>query len=189
MSKNSSVKKGAFKSFFLPIIVLVTICAVIGVAMAGVNFITAPKIEEAQKQKEQEALSAVVPDNQGFELLDIDLSSYASVVSVYSDNGSASLAVMLSIKGYDSSNPMSVAVGFDEEGKIIKVSVISCSGETKGIGSKVADGSFLSRFESKDDVSNADTISGATISSKAFKEAIEEACDLVKQYRATEVTK
>ena len=185
-----SEKKKSFKEFFLPIIVLVAICLIIGAAMAVINLITAPKIEEAQKKKEEEALSAVVPDNQGFTKQEIG-GLPESVVALYSDNGSAAVAVMLSIKGYDSSNPMSVAVGFDESGSIIKCSVISCSGETKGIGSKVSDEEFLSRFYGISDatVSSVDTISGATISSSAFKEAMIDACRAVEQFRATEVTK
>lgn len=184
-----SQKKKSFKEIFLPIIVLVSICAVIAAAMAAINAITAPKIEEDHKKKEQEALSIVVPNNQGFTKWEHD-GLPESVLGVYSDNGSASLAVMLSVKGYDSSNPMSVAVGFDENAKIIKCSVISCSGETKGIGSKVSDESFLSRFygESNMSVANVDTISGATISSSAFKQAILDACKAVEEFRATEVT-
>ena len=183
-----SEKKSSFNEFVLPIIVLVAICLFISAAMAAINLITAPKIEEAQRQKEEEALSIVVPDNQGFTKQEIsDLPE--SVVALYSDNGSSAVAVMLSIKGYDSSNPMSVAVGFDEDGKIIKTSVISCNGETKGIGSKVSDESFLSRFSGLSDVSSVDTISGATISSSAFKAAMEDACRVVEQYRGTEVEK
>ena len=180
--------KSSFNEFILPIIVLVAICVFISAAMAAINLITAPKIDEAQRQKEEEALSIVVPDNQGFTKQEIsDLPE--SVVALYSDNGSSAVAVMLSIKGYDSSNPMSVAVGFDEDGKIIKTSVISCNGETKGIGSKVSDESFLSRFSGLSDVSSVDTISGATISSSAFKAAMEDACRVVEQYRGTEVEK
>ena len=181
-------KNKTFKEFFLPIIVLVAICVVIGAAMAGINMLTAPKIEEAQMKKEQEALSVVVPDNKGFEEIKLD-KKYDSVVALYADKGSESLAVMLSIKGYDASTPMSVAVGFDADGKIIKCSVISCAGETKGIGSKVSNEDFLSRFSGKNDVSDVDTISGATISSKAFKNAMVEAVSAVKDYREAEVAK
>ena len=183
-----SEKKSSFNEFVLPIIVLVAICVFISAAMAAINLITAPKIDEAQRQKEEEALSIVVPDNQGFTKQEIsDLPE--SVVALYSDNGSSAVAVMLSIKGYDSSNPMSVAVGFDEDGKIIKTSVMSCNGETKGIGSKVSDESFLSRFSGLSDVSSVDTISGATISSSAFKQAMDDACKAVEQYRQSEVAK
>ena len=184
MTKN----KKSFKEFFLPIIVLVAICVVISAAMAAINLVTEPKIESDRKQKEEDALSIVVPDNKGFTELEV-AEMPESVIGIYVDNGSARMAVMLSVKGYDSSNPMSVAVGFDENGKIMKCSVISCNGETKGIGSKVSSESFLSQFYGVDNVSSVDTISGATISSKAFKEAIADACALVEQCKATEVTK
>ena len=183
-----SEKKNCFKEFILPILVLVLICIVVGSAMAAINLITAPKIAEDHKIKEEAALSAVVPNNQGFTQVSID-DLPESITGFYTDNGSAAIAVMLSVKGYDSSNPMSVAVGFDENGKIIKCSVISCSGETKGIGSKIADEGFLSRFYGNSDVSSVDTISGATISSRAFKDAIEDACKVVSAFREAEVTK
>lgn len=184
----ADTKKSMFKNFFLPMIVLVAICIVIGAAMAGINMLTAPKIAEEQQRKEQEALSVVVPNNQGFEEIELK-KEYKSVVSLYADKGSDALAVMLSVKGYDASNPMSVAIGFDGEGKITKCSVISCAGETKGIGSKVSNDDFLARFVGKSDVSGVDTISGATISSKAFKTAVDEAVLAVKDYRTAEVTK
>ena len=89
MKKNGSSKKETFKSFFLPLIVLVVICAVIGSAMAAINLITAPKIEETQAKKKQEALSAVVPDNQGFEKLSIS-NLPERVTEVYADKGMSS---------------------------------------------------------------------------------------------------
>lgn len=181
-------EKKSFKEFFLPIIVLVAICVVIAALMAAVNLITAPKIEDVQKQKEAEALAVVLPENQGFEQLTVS-NAPESVVGVYKDNGSACMAVMLSVKGYDSSKPMSVAVGFGEDGKITKCSVISCLGETKGIGTRVSNEDFLSSFNGKEDVSSVDSISGATISSSAFKAAVADACKVVMEYRATEVTK
>ena len=183
----SKQEKG-FKSFVLPVIVLVVICIVIGAAMAAINFITAPKIASDHEKKEREALSTVLPENQGFTRQEIE-GLPESVVALYTDNGSASIAVMLSVRGYDSSNPMSVAVGFDEEGNITKCSVISCTGETRGIGSKVASDDFLTGFIGKNNSDSVDTISGATISSRAFKSAIDDACRAVAEFRAEEVTK
>lgn len=183
-----SKQEKSFKSFVLPVIVLVAICIVIGAAMAAINFITAPKIASDHEKKEREALSAVLPENQGFTRQEIE-GLPESVVALYTDNGSASIAVMLSVRGYDSSNPMSVAVGFDEKGNITKCSVISCTGETRGIGSKVASDDFLTGFIGKNNSDSVDTISGATISSRAFKSAIDDACRAVAEFRAEEVTK
>lgn len=183
-----SKEKKFFNEFLLPVIVLVTICAIVAALMATVNLITRPRIEAGNKQKEAEALSIVLPENQGFEQLEFS-ELPESVVGVYKDNGSDFLAVMLSIKGYDSSKPMSVAVGFDGEGKITKCSVISCNGETKGIGTKVSNEDFLSKFNGKTNSSSVDAISGATVSSTAFKSAIDDACRIVAEYRATEAAK
>ena len=165
---------------------LVVICAVIGFAMAAVNMLTAPKIAEEQLKKEQAALSAVLPDNQGFERIELD-KEYQSVVAIYADKGSDALVVMLSIKGYDAAKPMSVAVGFDGEGKTTKISVISAVGETKGIGSKVVEEPYISSYLGIDSVDDIDTVTGATKSSRAFKKAMDEAISAVKYYKLAEV--
>ena len=91
------------------------------------------------------------------------------------------MAAMLSIKGYDSSKPMSVVVGFTRDGEITKCVVISASGETSGIGSKVTLPEFLGQFDGKDArLEGVDAISGATISSQAFIDAVKECCELVR---------
>lgn len=163
--KNTSLKS---------IIVLVAICLVIAVAMAAVNVITAPRIEEQQKNAEQAALREVLPENGGFEKIEA-AGLPKSVSAAYRDLDGDGAVAMLSVKGYDSSKPMSVAVGFSLDGRISKVVVISASGETSGIGSKVADASFLALFEGKDSsLEGVDAISGATISSSALISAIRE---------------
>ena len=98
---------------------------------------------------------------------------------VYRDLDGEGIAMLLSASGYDSSNPISIAVGFNSEGKIEKCYVISCTGETSGIGTKVKNESFLSQFDGKGDVGGVDTISGATISSSAFLDAIKDAFAIV----------
>ena len=165
MKKNTSLKS---------IIVLVSICLFIAVAMAAVNMITAPKIAEANDKAQAEALAAVVPENAGFEQIELD-NLPESVVAVYRDLDGEGYVAMLSVKGYDSSKPMSVAVGFTGEGNITECKVISAQGETSGIGSKVTLPEFLYRFEGKDQkLDGVDAISGATISSSALINAVRE---------------
>ena len=166
MKKNDSLKS---------IIVLVSICIVIGAAMAGINMLTAERIAAVQAEKEARAIETVLPENDGFEKLE-DLSDLPdSVVAVYRDKDGEGIAMLLKAKGYDSSNPISIAVGFNNDGAITKCYVISCTGETSGIGTKVKGESFLSQFSGKGDMGGVDTISGATISSSAFLSAVEEA--------------
>lgn len=158
------------------IIVLVAICLFIAVAMAAVNLITEPRIAEQTAKKEQEALSAVLPENAGFEKVDASAYSFPETVSgVYLDKDGEGVVVMLSIKGYDSSKPMSVAAGYDNDGTLLRVHVISVQGETSGIGTKVALPDFVSQFEGKDaSLGGVDAISGATISSRAFIDAVKD---------------
>lgn len=175
--KNTSLKS---------IIVLVSICLFIAVTMAAVNMVTAPRIDEANKRAEQEALAAVLPENEGFEEVKLEKLP-TSVNAIYRDLDGEGFVTMLSIKGYDSSKPMSVAVGFTNEGEITECKVISASGETSGIGSKVTLPDFLSQFEDKDSaLDGVDTISGATISSKAFIDAVRGSFEALKD--AKEVT-
>ena len=171
MKKNDTLKS---------IIVLVSICLVIAAAMAGINMITKDKIAAVQAEKEAKALEAVLPENAGFERLEDTLDLPATVSAVYRDKDGEGIAMLLSASGYDSSNPISIAVGFDKDGKIEKCYVISCTGETSGIGTKVKNESFLSQFDGKGDMGGVDTISGATISSSAFLSAIEDAFDVIK---------
>ena len=162
------------------IIVLVSICLIIAAAMAAVNMVTAPRIEEQQRQKEQQALSAVLPENDGFDKVEIE-SLPESVVSVYRDKDGDGYVVMLSIKGYDSSNPMSVAVGFGNDERICGCVVISATGETSGIGSKVTLPDFTGQFDGKSEgLEGVDAISGATVSSQAFIDAVKNSFAAVK---------
>ena len=163
--KNDSIKS---------LIVLFAICLVIAVAMAAVNLVTAPKIADAEAAAEQEALSTVLSYADGFVKLEGDYPE--SVTAVYRASNGCGYAVMLAAKGYDSSKPMSIAVGFDTEGKLVGCHVVSASGETSGIGTKVTEDAFLSQFIGKNaSLDGVDAISGATISSSAFIEAVQDA--------------
>ena len=169
---NSSVKS---------IIVLVAICLFIAVAMAAVNLVTAPKIAEATAAAEQEALAAVMPENGGFEKLDID-GLPECVRDIYRDLDGEGYVTLLEVKGYDASNPMSVAVGFTSEGNITECYVISASGETSGIGSKVTEESFLSQFSNKNkELDGVDAISGATISSSSLIDAVRQSFEALEK--------
>jgi electron transport complex protein RnfG len=166
MKKNDTLKS---------IIVLVAICIVIAAAMAGVNMLTKDRIAQVQAEKEAKALEAVLPENAGFEKLPDNSELPKTVKAVYRDKDGEGIAMLLSASGHDSSNPISIAVGFDKDGKIEKCYVISCTGETSGIGTKVKNESFLSQFDGKGDTDGVDTISGATISSSAFLDAVKDA--------------
>lgn len=176
------------KDYLKSIVVLTAICLVIAAVMAGVNSLTSPIIDEANAKAEREALMAVLPGAADFESVELSKEiseKYPSVSAIYADTANAGYAVMLKAKGYDGSNPMSIAVGVDAGGNIIKCQVISCSGETTGIGTKVSGEDFLEQFAGADaSLEGVDSISGATISSKGFIGAVKEALEAVKAVSA-----
>ena len=120
MKKNDTLKS---------IIVLVSICLVIAAAMAGINMITKDRIAAVQAEKEAKALEAVLPENAGFEKLE-DIPELPTTVSaVYRDKDGEGIAMLLSASGYDSSNPISIAVGFDKDGKSGTLRYVNGQGE------------------------------------------------------------
>ena len=170
------MKKDTLKS----VVVLTAICLVIAIAMSATNLLTAPIIKEAQEKAEKEALFIVLPTGHDFEKLELDGLS-ENVSAIYRDVDGSGYAIMLSVAGYDASKPMSIAVGISNEGRISSCYVVSCSGETSGIGTKIAGEDFLYSFVGVDEtLLGVDAISGATISSSAFIEAVRDAFDAFK---------
>jgi electron transport complex protein RnfG len=92
-----------------------------------------------------------------------------------------------SSKGY--SGDIFIMVGFNMKGEILNVSVIEHK-ETPGLGSKMTSPSFVKQFlgmnpgevtlKVKKDGGNIDAITGATISSRAYTQAIQLAYDTFK---------
>ena len=157
------------------VIVLTVICFVITLALAITNYVTAPIIQEYQEKQQKEALYLVLPEASDFAKLESD-NIPKSVLGIYEDKGGTGYAIVLLANGYDSSKPMNIVVGISTEGKITACHVISCNGETSGIGTKISDIRFLDTFKDKDaSLDDVDTISGATISSKAFIAAVKDA--------------
>ena len=166
--------KKKMNSSLKSLIVLLSICLVVAVLMASIHALTAPKIEEANQAAEREALRSVLSTATEFEKIEGEYPE--TITALYADLGGSGYVTILEAKGYDSANPMKIAVGFDADGRILAVKVISATGETSGIGTKVTGEDFLSQFTGKDEaLDGVDTISGATISSSAFREAVHDA--------------
>ena len=164
-NKNASLKS---------LVVLCSICLIVATLLAAIYSITAPRIAADEARAEREALQSVLPEAVDFLRVEGDYPD--TVKSVWRDTGGCGYAVMLSVKGYDSSKPMSVAVGFDGNGAVRECRVVSALGETVGIGTRVMDKSFLDQFVGKDHtLDGVDTISGATISSSALVRAVSDA--------------
>ena len=164
---------------------LFLIAAVVAVALAGVNGITAPAIAELNAQKTQEAISAVLPG--GFDSEITDFADASGIVSkIY--QGANGYAVEVGPSGFD--NTITMMVGIDNEGKVLGISVVSHT-ETAGLGAVAAAGTpagiaFRDQFVGASgsvsvtkDGGTMDAITGATITSRAICVGVNAALDAV----------
>ena len=164
---------------------LLAICLVVAVALAAVNGVTAPVIEELNAAKTQEAISAVLPG--GF---DSEITDYADATGIVSKiyQGANGYAVEVGPGGFD--NTITMMVGIDNEGKVLGISVVSHT-ETAGLGAVAADGTpkgiaFRDQFVGASgsvavskDGGTMDAITGATITSRAICAGVNAALDAV----------
>ena len=165
--------KGTVKEIVNPIIVLSCICLVITALLACTNMVTSPIITEAENKKAEEARAEVLSEADSFELLKVD-SLPEMVDEVYVANNGTGYVFMLTTKGYG--GDMKLICGIKSDGTIEACKTLSHS-ETSGLGSKTAEDPYKSQYNGKnaDTLSEVDAISGATISSVAYKSAIEDA--------------
>ena len=150
-------------------LVLVAICAVMAVLLALTNSITAPIIKQNQDAAANEALLVVMPEGEGFEKMDV--SSYtlpATVTEVYKE-ANGGYVVTLTTAGYGSGFVIMCGVSADGT-----VTGAVCLASTETLGYEKT---FGERFTGKDaaGVDAVDTISGATKTSSAYKNAIKDA--------------
>ena len=164
---------------------LLAITAVVAVALAGVNMITAPIIAELNEAKTQAAINAVLPGG-GDEIAFTD--DTGLVTKVY--KSATGYAVQVTPAGFDGTIDM--MVGIDNEGKILGISIISHT-ETAGLGAVAAAktsagenfrGQFVGMSGSvgtaKRGTGTLDAITGATITSEAVCTGVNAALDCVK---------
>ncbi|NLH01818.1 MAG: RnfABCDGE type electron transport complex subunit G [Clostridiales bacterium] len=171
------------KDFVKPILVLSLICLVISAALAFTNQKTAPIIAEAERVKAEEARKEMLPQADSFTKMELE-GLPATVTEVYKADNGAGFVFMLTAKGYG--GDIKLICGIDSEGKITDCNTLSQS-ETKGLGTKITQPEFRSQFSGKDSsLEGVETISGATISSKAFVNAIKDAFTAYKAAKEAE---
>lgn len=154
-----------------PTVVLGSICLIVALALSLVNALTAPVIEENTRIKQQESLLEVVPGGDfGETLSGLTLPKTVSAVYEYEDKNGGGYVLLLSSTNTYTGDSYDVTVAVSKEGRIIK-SVTTKFPDTRAVGD------YGKRFEGKDaaGVSDVDTLAGATISSTAFHEMMEDA--------------
>ncbi len=181
------------ESTFLNMIISLTLVTLIaGVSLAYMNELTKGPIAEARKQKQIKAIRNVLPETTN--------NPFAEKKSIAVEGGKDSIFIFPGLKG-DELSGMAVStfstkgynglirlmVGFSDKGEIYNIVVLEQK-ETPGLGTKMTSNSFLEQFKGrssgnfdfrvKKDGGDIDAITGATISSRAFGDAVKTAYDI-----------
>ena len=163
-------------------VTLLVIAGVMAAALAGVNSITAPIIENLTYEKTQAAVSAVLPG--GGDAVDFPATDLVS--KVY--QGANGYAVEVTPSGFD--NTITMMVGVDNAGAVTGISIIDHS-ETAGLGAvaaatTAAGEAFRAQFKGltgsvsvTKDGGQVDAITSATITSRAVCTGVNAALTVV----------
>lgn len=182
------------ESSLLQLILSLTLITLIaGAALAFVYDITYDKIAQSKEQKKQEAINAVLT---GFDKQSGKIESKRTLVNGDVDSVTVHLAYMndqlfgAAVETFTDkafSGKFTIMVGFDAEGVVLGTDVLEHS-ETPGLGDKInkkKDENFSPQFVGMNpaekplkvvqDGGDVEAITAATISSRAFCDAVERA--------------
>jgi len=156
----------------MPIIVLPLICLIVSGVLTVSNSFTQPVIEKAAAERAAAARREVIPQAEEFELLETN-GLPKTVTAVYRATNNSGYIFMITTMGYG--GEISLICGINIEGKIIKTVTLAQT-ETKGLASPVFELPYESQYIGKDkNLDGVSGISGATISSTAYKNGIRDA--------------
>ena len=177
------MNNNSMKDKIFPSLVLVVICLVVTLALAGTYSVANPIILENQAKAADEARMMVLPEGDAFTAYDGNLVD--GVIDCYMADNGAGMAITANYKGFGGA--VKVMVGIDADGNITGATVTEHA-ETPGLGTKAMTPEYLAQYQGVGEVvgghinndANIDAISGATITSNAVYCSIEAA---LKQFK------
>ncbi len=167
-----------------------TIISIVAAALLAVVFtLTEEPIAQAQVQKQQAAIIAVLPAVEGLEISEPETPADGIAIHrAYAAGEFVGAAVEAESNGF--SGAIRLMVGFDKNGNIVNYEVLQQT-ETPGLGTKVVD--WFKTAKNKQSIlglnpaeanltvskdgGDVDAITAATISSRAFLQAVQTAYD------------
>lgn len=160
------------KDFIMPIIVLPLICLVVSGALTVVNHFTEPVIISAANERAEAARRDIIPQADGFELIESD-DFPRTIAAAYRTTNDAGFIFMINTAGYG--GEISLICGISPDGIIIKTATLAQM-ETKGLATPVFEKAHEDQYTGKDkELIGITAVTGATISSTAYKNAVRDA--------------
>lgn len=188
------------KEIVKPAITLFLICAIITGALAVVNAVTKPIIEESEKEALRESLSVVLPGADEYSeavdhetLISQGYQPGERIKNLYTASTGGEVAgyvVEVVSRGYGGNIVM--LVGIDNSLSITGTAIMSHN-ETPGLGSKADDDEYMKQYlgeipetlyrvvkTEKSQDGDIEALSGATVTSRAISNGISEAAQLIR---------
>ena len=152
-------------SLLYKVVLLGVLCAICGLALSGMNGLTAPLIAAQTLAKEQANLEKLYPGATFTEVTDYE-DSTGLVTGVYEAEGKGKI-YKLSVVGYNSSG-FTFMLAYDEDGTLSGFVPIE-QNETNGFGSKCFEEPYVSSVIGIKAGEEIPLLSGATLTSRAIR--------------------
>lgn len=172
----SDIKK---PSSIKTVLVLTCICTAIALLVSGVYSLTKDKIAYNNELKTEKAISEIFPNYTEKKVVDGEFDASINAIYEVKTGESTGYAADVTTKGYGSDG-INMMVGIDSDGKVISVIIVSASGETPGLGQNITKTEYTDGYKGISLGEKADTISGATISSKGVQSGVDVCLEAVK---------
>lgn len=152
-------------------IIFITIVVFISISLlAFTDHITEAKREEQREKRVMEMLSDMFPEMSRYEFID-------EIYVVYKDSNKVGYAYIAQGKGYG--GYIDILVGLEDENTIKGINIIKHS-ESPGLGARIVEDEYRNQYINLDindsemnfNGGRIDSITGATISSKAVADAV-----------------
>lgn len=169
---------------------LALICAVAAVALALVNSVTAPRIEQIKRENLAKALSVVVPEGKPGDEQPVNEGGVRSYYPV--EKGGDLIGYVVRLVGTGYGGDMNILAGYDLDGTIL-AAVLMENEETPGLGKEAENVEYMQKYigtgaeksvpVSKKDLppEEAEAISGATVTFTGIGKALAAGSVFVKQ--------
>ena len=171
------MNKNTWNEIVKPIVVLSVISLVAAAALAAVNMVTAPVIEENERLTTLSAYMEVLPGVADASALEEVKDYQTTGIEGVVKTADGQYAIKAAEKGFDG-GAITVILGFDADG-VISGSWVDASTQTAGLGSHMSDPEMKDQFVGLDGTQNVamgenglDGRTGATISSNALFAAV-----------------
>lgn len=169
----------AQKQKCMPALVLTVICLVVALALAAVNLLTAPIVEENSRQKQLASLREVMPSAADF-TPEEGLTLPDTITAVYRETeGRGYVLLAETSSSYTGSEPLAFTIGIGADGRITGICLTSYS-ESKDFGKSTYPETYVGKDETLD---GTGLVAGVTYSSTAFRNAVKDAFSVLRDNR------